>query len=185
MITPAARPLSRTLAMLAAVVASAATLSIGPLAGSAHAISYAPALSTFDSRLLADINHARSSRGIRTLAVVAGTTDVAHGWSCRLASLHYLAHNPSLGSQLESHGSYYWTTYGENVGMTASTASADSLFRAYMNSPAHRANILDRTFRFIGLWTKGSGGMRWNAMDFVGSAASSYSYAYGPTRRSC
>jgi uncharacterized protein YkwD len=154
-----------------------------PLAEQASASTTAPSLSTFDSRLLYDINHARTIRGIRALRAVAGTTDVAHGWSCHMAGVHRLSHDLRLGTLLESHGSYYWTTYGENVGMTA--AGADSLFRSYMNSPAHRANILDRTFRFVGLWTKRSGGMRWNTMDFVGSAASSYSYAYGGTRRTC
>jgi len=170
------------LVLLAAVLSCVVAV---PLATQARAATSTPSLSAFDSRLLYDINHARAVRGIRALTVVAGTTDVAHGWSCHLAGVHLLSHNGRLGTQLESHGSYYWTTYGENVGMTASTAGADSLFRAYMNSPAHRANILDRTFRFIGLWTKSSVGMRWNTMDFVGSAASSYSYAYGPTRRTC
>ena len=156
-----------------------------PLAGQAHATTTTPALSTFDSRLLYDINHARAVRGIRALTLVAGTTDVAHGWSCHLAGVHLLSHNGRLGTLLESHGSYYWTTYGENVGMTASTAGADSLFRAYMNSPAHRANILDRSFRYVGVWTKRSGGRRWNTIDFVGSALSSYNYAYGGTRTTC
>lgn len=170
------------LLLLAAVLSSFIAV---PLAGQANAAGSTPSLSAFDSRLLYDINHARTIRGIRALRVVAGTTDVAHGWSCHMAGVHLLSHNLRLGTLLETHGSYYWTTYGENVGMTASTAGADSLFRAYMNSPAHRANILDRTFRYIGLWTKSGGGMRWNTMDFVGSAASSYNYAYGGTRRTC
>ena len=185
MINPAARPFSRTVAMLAAVVASAATLSIGPLAGSAHAISYAPTLSTFDSRLLADINHARSARGIRLLIATAGTTDVAHGWSCHMAGGRVLAHNGNLGSQLDTHGSSLWTTYGENVGMEPSTSGADTLFRAYMNSAPHRANILDPDFKYLGIWTKGGGGYRWNTLDFVGRLATSYNVSYGPTRRTC
>jgi len=179
---------TRTLTRGGLLVLLAAILScfvVVPMAERANASTSTPTLSTFDARLLYDINHARTIRGIRALTVVAGTTDVAHGWSCHLAGVHLLSHNLRLGTQLESHGSYYWTTYGENVGMIGTTAGADSLFRAYMSSPAHRANILDRTFRFIGLWTKSSGGMRWNTMDFVGSAASSYSYAYGPTRRTC
>src|SRR5437899_2798351 len=116
----------------AAGLCSLAT-TVGPLSQTATAGTYV-SLSPFDARLLTDINHARAARGIRTLSVVAGTTDVAHGWSCRLASLRYLAHNPSLMSQLESHGSYNWTTYGENVGMVPATSGADALFHAYMNS---------------------------------------------------
>jgi len=155
-----------------------------PLATTAEA-SYTPSLSSFDARLLYDINHARTSRGIRALTLVAGTTDVAHGWSCHMASGSVLAHNLHLGSQLDTHGSSLWTTYGENVGVESSSYGADHLFRMYMNSPMHRANILDPSYRYLGMWTKRANGRRWNTLDFVGSASSSYSYSYGATRRSC
>src|SRR4051794_41065396 len=146
--------LSRAVGIVIAAAGLCSTATtLGPLTQHAAA-STTVSLSTFDARLLADINHARAARGIRRLAVVAGTTDVAHGWSCRLASLRSLAHNPSLASQLESHGSYHWTTYGENVGLVSRSAGADALFRAYMNSPAHRANILDPDYKFIGIYTK-------------------------------
>jgi uncharacterized protein YkwD len=167
----------------AAGLCSTAT-TVGPLAQTASAGTYLT-LSTFDSRLLADINHARTARGIRRLLPVAGPTDVAHGWSCRLASLRSLAHNPSLGSQLDTHGSYNWTTYGENVGMVSSGRGADALFRAYMNSPAHRANILDPSYKYVGIFTKRTRYFRWNTLDFVGRTSSSYNYGYGATRKSC
>lgn len=180
---------TRTLIRAGSVVLSAALLTgviAVPLATQAGATTtYTPTLSSFDTRLLADINHARTARGIRALTVVAGTTDVAHGWSCHMAGVTLLAHDLRLGSLLETHGSFYWTTYGENVGVSPSTSGADVLFRAYMASPEHRANILDRTFRYVGVWTKNSGGYHWNTLDFVGSAASSYRYSYGPTRRTC
>src|SRR3954471_24006680 len=141
--------LSRAVGVVVAAAALCSTATtLGPLTPHATA-STTVSLSPFDARLLANINHARAARGIRRLAVVAGTTDVAHGWSCRLASLRYLAHNPSLGSQLDTHGSYYWTTDGENVGMVPTTSGADTLFRAYMNSAPHRANILDPDFKYI------------------------------------
>ena len=171
------------------VIAAAAGLcsfatTVGPMTETASAGTYVT-LSRFDARLLADINHARSSRGIRTLSVVAGTTDVAHGWSCKLASLRYLEHNPSLGSQLESHGSYNWTTYGENIGMESSSSGADALFHAYMNSAPHRANILDPDYKYIGIHTKRTTYFRWNVLDFVGRTSTSYSYGYGATRKTC
>jgi len=157
---------------------------VSPLTESASAGAYLT-LSSFDSRLLADINHARAARGIRTLTAVAGTTDIAHGWSCKLASLRYLEHNPSLGSQLDTHGSYNWTAYGENVGMESSSADADALFRAYMASPMHRANILDSDYKFIGIYTKRTSAFRWNTLDFVGRTSTAYNWGYGATRKSC
>jgi len=177
--------LARAIGVIVAAAGLCGTATtVGPLTQHASAGTYMT-LSTFDSRLLADINHARTVRGIRRLIPVAGPTDVAHGWSCRLASLRSLAHNPSLGSQLETHGSYNWTTYGENVGMVSSGAGADALFRAYMNSPAHRANILDPSYKYLGIFTKRTSLYRWNTLDFVGRTSSSYSYGYGATRKTC
>ena len=156
----------------------------GPLARTASAAS-SPSLSAFDARLLHDINHARTARGIRALAVVAGTTDIAHHWSCHLASSLTLAHNINLVGQLDTHGSSLWTAYGENVGEQAYSYGADRLFRAYMNDPAHRANILERSFRYVGIWTKRHNNWRFNTLDFVGSPVSSYNTGYGGTRVTC
>jgi uncharacterized protein YkwD len=172
---------------LGAALATAAFAAVGtvPLATPASALVYTPSLTTFDARLLYDINHARASYGLRALVAAPGTTDVAHGWSCHMASSWTLAHNYRLGSALSTHGSRYWTTYGENVGMQPSTYSADAMFRAYWNSAPHRANILSRSYRYIGIWSKPSGSRRWNTIDFVGSTTGSYSSAYGATRYTC
>lgn len=179
---------SRGARILASATLSAAVVSgvaAVPLAAPAAAATYAPALSAFDTRLLADINHARASYGMRALVAVTGTTDVAHSWSCHMARYLSLAHNPRLGNLLESHGSVLWTTYAENIAVATSTTSADTVFRMYMNSPMHRANILNRANRYIGLWTKVGGSRRWNTIDFVGSTASSYTYSYGASRVGC
>lgn len=170
--------------IITAVVAVAIAAGILVFPRDAHA-SYAPSLSSFDSRLLRDINYARTSRGMRALTAVAGTSDVAHHWSCHLASASTLAHNLNLASQLETHGSALWTTYAENVGWQSTTYAADHLFRAYMNEPAHRANILNSAFRYVGIWTKRHNGRRYNTMDFVGSPLSSYSTSYGYTKVTC
>ena len=58
-----------------------------------------------------------------------------------MARQQVLSHNPDLGHEIETHGSPNWTTYGENVGEGLAT-DPDGLFKAYMNSPEHRENIL-------------------------------------------
>jgi uncharacterized protein YkwD len=174
----------------AAIVAVATFVALlvvaGPMARTAHAASYTPTtLSRFDSKLVYLINRAREARGLPRLIVVAGTTDVAHNWSCKLASSRILAHNGNLVGALENHGSANWTTYAENVGYVYGTDSARDLFRAYMNSPAHKANILARSNKFIGTWTKKGSGFKWNTIDFVGSSLSAYNNNYGGARSSC
>lgn len=173
-------------AFLAAATFVAMLVVAGPMARSAHAASYAPTtLSRFDAKLLYLINRARESRGLSRVILVAGTTDVAHNWSCRLASSRVLSHNSNLTSALESHGSANWTTYSENVGYAVDGDSPRDLFRAYMQSPGHKTNILARSAKFIGLWTKRGSGFRWNTMNFVGSSLNAYNNNYGGTRASC
>jgi uncharacterized protein YkwD len=178
------RHLARPAALLAAAASISTGLAASPVVQQASA-STLTSLSRFDQRLIADMNHTRAAHGIRQLVVVAGTSDVAHGWSCHLANFQTLAHNGNLGSALASHGSANWTTYGENVGAVASVDGADALFHAYMNSPAHRANILDPSYKYVGVWTKKGGGLRWNTIDFVGKYSSSYSYSYGGMKKTC
>jgi uncharacterized protein YkwD len=44
-----------------------------------------------------------------------------------------------------------WVLLGENVGRGS---TVDSLQQAFMNSPAHRANVLHTSFRFMGVGTR-------------------------------
>ena len=153
--------------MRAKLVATAALASVATtLVIAAPSASAESTTSAFTSRLVTLVNNARAQYGLRALTVASGTTTVASGWSSHMASTRTLAHNPNLQSQLESHGSPNWTTYGENVGEGPSS-SADQLFTAYMNSPEHRANILGSGYRYLGIATVFSSGTAWNTMDFV------------------
>jgi uncharacterized protein YkwD len=170
-----------TTGLIAAIAATVATAVAVP----AQASGSSTPLSRFDQRLLDDINHARAAQGLRALTPAAGTTDVAHHWTCHLASTKSLEHNGRLGSQLDSHGSRSWTTYAENVGYVGHRSGADKLFRIYMQSPEHRDNILDPSMRYVGLWSKRSGKFRFNTIDFVGSHSNAYRSSYGSERASC
>lgn len=103
-------------------------------AGDAHAGSF-----------VAKANAERTSRGLRALVVKSDLTAVAARHSARMASQRKLYHNPSLGSEVSG-----WQVVGENVG---NGGSVDSIHRALMNSPAHRANILATDYTEIGIGT--------------------------------
>jgi hypothetical protein len=65
-----------------------------------------------------------------------------------------LYHNPNLGSAVRN-----WQAVGENVGRGG---DVPSLHQAFMNSPSHRANILDRDFTEVGVGTYVDGnGILW------------------------
>src|SRR3954447_17048915 len=174
-----------TAVVIGLAIAASVAIAPPPASPKARAAGYQPTLTRFDTRLLADMNRARAAHGLRPLVVAAGTTDVAHAWSCHLAQVRALSHNGSIARQLESHGSRLWTSYAENVGWVRRHAGADRLFRAYMNSPEHRANILDPSLRFVGLWSKRGGHHRYNTVVFVGARSSAYDAAYGAARQTC
>lgn len=174
--------MAATLLGAAIVVGAAPATSL--FTGTAEA-SISPTMSRFDHRLVDLINNARQAHGLRPLSIAAGTTDVAHGWSCHMAGVRLLSHNGRLADDLETHGSRLWTAYDENVGEIMRSEGAKRLFHAYMNSPEHRANILDPSVRFIGTWTKVGGNRRYNTIDFVGSTSTSYNTSYGVMRTTC
>jgi uncharacterized protein YkwD len=67
--------------------------------------------------------------------------------------------------------SYYlrgirWSVWGENVGYT--TGDVDGLQRMFMNSPSHRANILNRRFRHVAVGTVRRDGTLWVTVFFYG-----------------
>jgi len=134
-------------------------------AAGAHAASSYDAR-TYSDRLLALVNAARGQQGLRPLVQTAGTTEVASAWTRHLAGAHTLSHNPKLGRQLSANGSRAWRTYGENVGV-GSVSDPDGLFAAYMHSPEHRANILNRNYRYVGVSVLLVGSRSWNTFDFV------------------
>lgn len=161
-------------------LAVAAALSAAAVPATAAAATRDVSLSGFDNRLVHDIQVARADHGLPAVAVAAGTTDVAHAWSCTQARDHALEHNPDVQSQVADHGSPDWHRLDENVGQT--TADADTLFAAYMDSPEHRSNILDPDVRYLGIWTTtADDGTQHNTIDLVDS----YDTSYGPTRVTC
>ena len=134
-------------------------------------------LNGFESQLAADINKARRSAGLRPLTVIAGATDVARRWSRHMAGAEVLSHNPSIIGDISHAGSSAWTEIAENVGEGPSD-DPHNLFQAYMDSPPHRANILDPGARYMGVGTVERDDIAWNTLDFTNA----YNNGYGLTR---
>ncbi|HEX2850030.1 MAG TPA: CAP domain-containing protein [Acidimicrobiales bacterium] len=97
-----------------------------------------------EADFVARINTERTSRGLGALTVDGQLTSIARAWSTQMASSNHLSHNPNLSSQVTED----WQKLGENVGVGPTVAD---IHQAFMNSPAHRANILDPAFTYVGL----------------------------------
>ena len=136
-------------------------------------------LNASEAGLVGYINKARTRAGLAPVRVAAGTTDVARRWARSMAGARSMKHNPNFASQVAKAGSPRWTKVSENVGY-ASACSAKQLFDAYMRSPGHRKNIMDRKMRFIGIGSVDRSDRAWpcgvlyNTMNFVDSYSSSY-----------
>ena len=77
-----------------------------------------------------------------------------------MAKTNTLFHTANLGGKLK-----HWSVWGENVGCGWSVRQ---LFKAWMNSAEHRANILKKKFRHVGIGLYWKGGTLWATADFWG-----------------
>jgi uncharacterized protein YkwD len=108
------------------------------------------------------INKARTSSGRAAMSLNGSLSDYARRWSANMASKNRLYHNSSLTYWLRN---WSWRILGENVGVGSSTRQ---VFVAFMNSAPHRANILDRRFRTMGVGVVVRNGRTWVTVIFRG-----------------
>jgi uncharacterized protein YkwD len=88
------------------------------------------------------INQSRAQNGLPALRENVTLDIKADGWAQNIRGLCALSH-----SNLATGAPTNWRKLGENVGFGM---DIDQVHVAYMNSPGHRANILDPTFTQAG-----------------------------------
>jgi uncharacterized protein YkwD len=108
------------------------------------------------------VNQERAKQGCRAVTSDARLTQAAQGHSADMARRGFFDHtNPdgkSPGDRITAAG-YRWSTYGENIAKGQPTPA--SVMKSWMNSPGHRANILNCKFAEIGVGVVKSGGPYW------------------------
>jgi len=115
-------------------------------------------LSTLESQLLGQINTLRARHSLRRLRLSPGLTAAAAQHSTSMAQKGYFAHESADGSSFFKRiASYYpyrgysrWSA-GENILYSTPDIDSAASLRLWMNSPEHRANLLNRSWRDIGL----------------------------------
>jgi uncharacterized protein YkwD len=160
-----AQPAHRVLAAITASFLVLAALVTGAI--TAQSASASTVEDTFTHKL----NHARTSRGIPALHVSASLVRVARAQAARMASRDLLYHNPNLTTDVK-----HWRYVGENVGYGP---AAKTVHHAFMHSPPHRANILDRDYTQVGIGSVTKNGRVWVAQVFrrpMKSSSSSFSF---------
>lgn len=94
--------------------------------------------------ILTETNAARKKHGLPALKVSSQMNTVAVNWSKTQASKGKMYHNPNYSKQIPSK----WITAAENV---ASGYSVKSVTGAWIKSPGHKANILNKKNTHIGI----------------------------------
>ncbi|MFF9784669.1 Uncharacterized conserved protein YkwD, contains CAP (CSP/antigen 5/PR1) domain [Streptomyces sp. SceaMP-e96] len=104
------------------------------------------------ARVVELVNDERRKAGCSPLTVNAKLTKAAQDHSKDMADHRNMSHTGSDGSSPEdriTRAGYNWSSYGENVAYGYSTP--ESVMEGWMTSPGHKRNILDCSFKEIGV----------------------------------
>jgi uncharacterized protein YkwD len=150
-------------ALFAALALPAAAVSAAPRHRAAPAkphVVHAPrvALTALESGVLAQLNEIRAQHGLVALRLSAPLTASADQHSREMAADGYFAHNSDDGTVFWKRiqkwyagtGFGYWSV-GENLLWSSPNVDPQDALQLWMNSPEHRANILDPHWREIGI----------------------------------
>lgn len=122
----------------------------------------APTSPTESGQVIDLVNAERAKAGCGPVTENALLTRAAQGHSDDMAARDFFDHtNPDgdgPGERVTATG-YRWSTYGENIAMGQRTPA--EVMDSWMNSPGHRANILNCSFREIGIGLHSAGGPYW------------------------
>ena len=121
-----------------------------------------------DAAVLSAINAERTGAGAGTLAVNAKLTQAARVHASDMAARSYLDHTSPEGTtfvvRVNSAG-YSYSGIAENIGLAT---DADDIVPNWMSSPPHRANILNASYREVGIATATG---TWQGMEVVFAVA--------------
>jgi uncharacterized protein YkwD len=104
------------------------------------------------ARVVQLVNAERAKVGCHPLTVNAKLTKAAQAHSADMAAHQNMSHTGSDGSSPGdriTRAGYTWSAYGENVAY--GYATPEQVMNGWMNSPGHRANILNCSFKEIGV----------------------------------
>lgn len=131
------------------------------------------------------INQRRAARGIRRLRLNTRLSKAAVWHSHDMAHRHYFAHVSQSGHDIVDRlrktryiqGGFRWIV-GENLAWgSGRRGSPREIVAAWMNSPAHRRNMLDRRYREIGI------GVRFGGPQRTDLPAATYTTTFGARHR--
>ena len=149
--------MKRAIVMLVLLVALG-----GAIVGAAQATASTPAtterLQTLDAQILTRVNATRAARGLRPLVVSRDLESAAVAHSRALIQAGVFQHDSPDGTSFAqrlkrfySPAGYANWTAGENLLYNTASIDAATAIQAWLDSPPHRENLLNPTWREIGI----------------------------------
>jgi len=107
---------------------------------------------TYEGQVLDLVNVERAKVGCQPVTADSRLAAAARGHSVDMATRDYFDHDTpdgvKFGTRITNAG-YAWSTAGENIAAGQSTPA--EVMKSWMNSPGHRANILNCAYRNLGV----------------------------------
>lgn len=117
----------------------------------------------YAARIVDLVNEERQQRGLMPLTTNATLTRLSGDYACDMIEGNFFEHtDPITGSTVGSRAlaaGYYFRKVGENLAGGFSTP--EETMAQWMDSPGHRANILDPDFTEMGAAVRTGGSYRW------------------------
>jgi uncharacterized protein YkwD len=152
-----ARGIHKSLLLLGALVAAVSLAAPAAATTHRHATSVAR-MSGLETQVLANVNVVRRQHGLRPLRLSPSLSAAAAQHSRSMADAGYFSHNSADGSafwrrirRFYAQGRYGYWSVGENLLWASPDVDATGALTMWMASPEHRANLLNRNWREIGL----------------------------------
>lgn len=120
-------------------------------------------LSDEEAQLTRLLNEERLARGLPALGPNDGLRTIARRHSQRMMVEGTIFHSTTLRQEVEAIFPN-WASIGENVGVSPGVSSVHS---AFMNSPGHRANILDPDWGYLGIGMVSGGSRMFSTQNFL------------------
>ncbi|TMK72342.1 MAG: CAP domain-containing protein [Actinobacteria bacterium] len=148
----------RSIAQLLLLALSAVALWAAASPASATSRAHAVRMESLEVGVLADLNAFRKENGLPALRLSVALSRAARQHSMEMAARGYFSHNSANGSTFDKRiarfypmGFHRFWSVGENLLWSSPDVGATGAINMWINSPEHKANMLNRRWREIGL----------------------------------
>lgn len=130
-----------------------------------------------DAQILAAVNNERGKAGLDPVYqdLTGALRDTSLDWSTHMSQTNDFNHDPNLQSKIN--GANCLIPAAENIQWVGpgGTLTGSQIVQRYMDSPGHRANILNPSYRYMASGSvKSSAGLTWNTMRFASACGDLY-----------